>query len=286
MKTSLRVLIAALMMLMIASVPAIEGNSSGKHNQAAAGCTCHSNAGGVTVGENFPSVYTAGQSYAITIDVNGGTQAFIGGFSLQVDKGTLGNPSPDVQIAGKSATHANSNQRSFTFDWIAPASNSGTVTVDVAVLNGNGNFQSSGDGWAKTSISIPETVPMNTPPTISNLVLNPSGAVGVDQALTVSYTFTDADGDSEVNSQIRWFVNGTIEPTYNDMMTVPNSATSIDERWTVSVTPSDGMDFGPEETCQDEAMIIDIDSDGDGVFDNDDAFPDDSTETADTDGDG
>ena len=107
MNSTLRVVSIALLMLMIASVPAIEGNSGGKHNQASAGCTCHSNAGGVTVGENFPSSYNAGQSYPITIDVNGGTQAFIGGFSLQIDKGTLGNPSPDVQIAGMSATHTN-----------------------------------------------------------------------------------------------------------------------------------------------------------------------------------
>ena len=285
MKTSLRVLAVAMLMLMIASVPAIEGNSGGKHNQGSAGCTCHGSAGGVSVGENFPTSYTAGQSYAITISVNGATGT-AGGFSLQVDKGTLGNPNPNVQIAGKSVTHANSNQRSFTFDWIAPAANSGTVTVDVAVLAANGNFGTSGDSWAKTSISIAEVAPVNSPPTISNLALSPRDSVGVDQALTVSYDFADADGDSEVNSEIRWFVNGTVVPAHNNMMTVPSSATSIDQRWTVSVTPSDGMDFGPEEICPDEAMIVDIDSDGDGVFDSDDAFPNDASETMDSDGDG
>ena len=286
MNSTLRVVSIALLMLMIASVPAIEGNSGGKHNQASAGCTCHSNAGGVTVGENFPSSYNAGQSYPITIDVNGGTQAFIGGFSLQIDKGTLGNPSPDVQIAGMSATHTNSNQRSFTLDWIAPAANSGTVSVDIAVLNGNGNFQNSGDGWAKTSLTISEIPPLNTPPTASNLVLSPRGAVAVDQDLTVSYTFADSDGDAESNTMVRWFVNGTLAPAYNDMTTIAASETSIEETWTVKVTPSDGMDFGPEETCQDQAMIVDIDTDGDGVFDGDDAFPNDASETSDSDGDG
>ena len=286
MNSTLRVVSIALLMLMIASVPAIEGNSGGKHNQASAGCTCHSNAGGVTVGENFPSSYNAGQSYPITIDVNGGTQAFIGGFSLQIDKGTLGNPSPDVQIAGMSATHTNSNQRSFTLDWIAPAANSGTVSVDIAVLNGNGNFQNSGDGWAKTSLTITEIPPLNTPPTASNLALSPRGAVAVDQDLTVSYTFADPDGDAESNTMVRWFVNGTLAPAYNDMTTIAASETSIEETWTVKVTPSDGMDFGPEETCQDQAMIVDIDTDGDGVFDGDDAFPNDASETSDSDGDG
>ena len=286
MNSTLRVVSIALLMLMIASVPAIEGNSGGKHNQSSAGCTCHSNAGGVTVGENFPSSYNAGQSYPITIDVNGGTQAFIGGFSLQIDKGTLGNPSPDVQIAGMSATHTNSNQRSFTLDWIAPAANSGTVSVDIAVLNGNGNFQNSGDGWAKTSLTISEIPPLNTPPTASNLALSPRGAVAVDQDLTVSYTFADSDGDAESNTMVRWFVNGTLAPAYNDMTTIAASETSIEETWTVKVTPSDGMDFGPEETCQDQAMIVDIDTDGDGVFDGDDAFPNDASETSDSDGDG
>mgnify|MGYP005722347775 CR=1 FL=1 len=37
MNSTLRVVSIALLMLMIASVPAIEGNSGGKHNQASAG---------------------------------------------------------------------------------------------------------------------------------------------------------------------------------------------------------------------------------------------------------
>ena len=287
MSPILRVLLSAALLVLIAGAPSIEGSASGKHNQASAGCTCHYNgANGITANHNFPTTYTPGTTYSIIIDGSGGSQSFVGGFSLQVNKGLLSNAGSLVQISGPSATHSGSGALSWTMDWTAPASGSGSVNVALAVLQANANAQNSGDSWDTTTATIAENVPQNQPPMALNLRLMPEGNVPVDEAIMISYIFDDADGDSESNSQIRWSKDGVLVPAYNDLMNLPASATSVGETWTVSVTPNDGKDFGSTEDCPDSAMIIDIDTDGDGTMDMDDDFPNDASETTDTDGDG
>ena len=107
-----RVVAMAVMMLLITSVPAIEGNSAGKHSQAGQGCTCHSSVGGVSVSHNFPATYIAGAIYTVTISVQTGGSPSNGGFNVEIDKGQLVSPGPGVQInqAQNSATHTNGNQ--------------------------------------------------------------------------------------------------------------------------------------------------------------------------------
>ena len=287
MSPILRVLLASILLVLLAAAPSIEGSPTGKHNQATAGCTCHYNgANGITANHNFPTSYTPGTTYAITIDGSGGSQAFTGGFSLQVNKGTFSNAGSLVQFSSTSATHTGSGSLSWTMDWTAPASGSGSVDVALAVLQANGNNQNSGDSWATTTATITETLPQNQPPMALNLRLMPGGDTPVNEDIMFAYIFDDADGDSELNSQIRWSKNGALVSAYNDMITLPSSATSVGETWTVSVTPNDGQDMGATEICPDNAVIIDIDSDGDGTMDSVDAFPDDPSETTDSDGDG
>ncbi|MGY8669973.1 MAG: choice-of-anchor V domain-containing protein, partial [Candidatus Poseidoniales archaeon] len=298
MKPLSRVLIGVILLVILASAPSIEGKITGKHNQASAGCTCHYNGGGITATHDFPSTYTAGQTYTINIGFTGGTSASVGGFSLQVDKGTFSNPGSLVQINGLSATHSSSGSVSWTLDWTAPTSGSGTMSMDLAVLQGNGNNANSGDVWSQASTTITELAP-NTPPTVSSLSLSPNGDVGVNQSLTLSYTYADANGDPESGTEIRWFSDGVLATGFNDQLSVPDTATSVGENWTVTVTPNDGIDLGTTESCPDYANIIDIDTDGDGTFnlvdtdddddgvlDTADAFPLDATESLDTDGDG
>jgi hypothetical protein len=276
-----------MLFVVLTAASSIEGSSSGKHNQAAAGCTCHYNGGGITATHDFPSTYNPGQTYNINIGLSGGTQAFVGGFSLQVNKGTLSNPGSLVKIqSGSSATHTNSGSLYWALDWTAPSSGSGTVSMNLAVLQGDGNNQNSGDAWDQESASIAEYIQPNTLPIASDLTLSPNGNVGVDQSLTLSYTYTDGDGDPESNSQIRWFVDGNLQIAFNDLLTIPSSATTVGETWTAKVTPNDGKDLGLTKDCPDSANIIDIDSDGDGTFDLDDDFPNDSSEQSDSDGDG
>ena len=75
-------------------------------------------------------------------------------------------------------------------------------------------------------------------------MLIPSGDATSYEMIMFLYDYFDGDFDSEVNSQIRWSKNGTLETAYNDQMVLPASATSVGDTWTVTVTPNDGMDLG------------------------------------------
>ena len=288
-----RSILCLAVLLLLAAAPAIEGSSSGKHNQASAGCSCHYNAGGITATNDFPTSYNAGQVYNINIGHTGGTQAFIGGFNVMVNKGTLQNAGSGVQIqGGNSATHTGSGQLGWTFDWQAPAGGSGTVSVNIAVLQGNGNSQNSGDAWDTDSVSITEIVVQNTPPSASNAYVSiAQGGSSVlqayhDQELFANYDYSDADSDAESNSQIRWTKDGSVVSQRNDYANVPQSYTTIGEIWTMTVTPSDGTDFGTAVSSSNSVEIIDYDSDNDGYGDQSDAFPNDPNEHLDSDGDG
>ena len=278
---------------LLASVPAIQGSSSGKHNQASAGCTCHSNGGGITATDDFPTSYNAGQVYNINIGHTGGTQAFVGGFNVVVDKGTLQNAGTGVKIqSGTSATHTGSGQLGWTFDWQAPVGGSGTVSVNIAVLQGNGNGFNSGDAWDTNSVSITEIVAQNTPPVASNVFVSlTQGSSSItqayhDQELFANYDYTDDDGDVDSDTQIRWTKDGSAVSQRNDFINVPQSYTSIGEVWTMTVTPNDGTDLGTAVASSNSVEIIDYDSDNDGYGDQSDAFPNDPSEHQDSDSDG
>jgi hypothetical protein len=159
---------------MTLALPTMEGYSSGIHNQASNGCTCHYSGTAPTISQNFPTTYTGQQSYTIQISVTGGVSGTNGGFNVLVDKGTLSTPgmgimAVKVDSSGQSATHTTNSYRSWSFDWTAPASGSGTVNVDIAVMTVNGNSANSGDAWTTSSITVPEPGPTNSAPTASNV---------------------------------------------------------------------------------------------------------------------
>ena len=294
MKTVARLLCITFVAVMIASVPSIDGKMNGIHNQAGQGCTCHYSSGtGITANHDFPTSYNAGQVYNINITHTGGTQAFVGGFNVVVDKGTIQNAGTGVKIlGGTSATHTGSSQLGWAFDWQAPASGSGTVSVDIAVLQGDASNTNSGDAWDSTSASITETMVQNAAPVASNVFISITGQSGAiteayyDQALDGNYDFADSDGDSDSGSEIRWRKNGGVVFAHNNNLALPSSATSIGETWTMSVTPSDGVDYGSVVTSSNTVEIIDYDADNDGYGDQSDVFPDDPNEHADADSDG
>ena len=294
MKTVARLLCIALVAVMIASVPSIDGKMNGIHNQAGQGCTCHYNTGtSITANHDFPSSYNAGQVYNINITHTGGTQAFVGGFNVVVDKGTIQNAGTGVKIqSGTSATHTGSGQLGWAFDWQAPTTGSGTVNVDIAVLQGNGNNGNSGDAWDSASATISEIVVQNAAPTASNVFISLTGQTSAitqayyDEALDGNYDFADTDGDSDSGSEIRWRKNGGVVFAHNNNLALPSSATAIGETWTMSVTPSDGVDYGSVVTSSNTVEIIDYDADNDGYGDQSDAFPNDPNEHADSDSDG
>ena len=281
-RTRIPILLVALLLLAVA--PSIEGKQTGKHNNST-GCSCHY-ATSATPNHDFPSAYNPGQTYSIQISVTGGVAGTNGGFSLEVDKGSFSNAGSSVSFSGQSATHTNSNLRSWSLDWIAPSAGSGTVSVSLATLAANGNGQNTGDSWGTTTHSITETVVANDAPSVSQVEITPSSTAKVNESLVLSYTYFDSDGDSESGTQIQWKRNGgSAVSQYDGMTTLPSSATSVGDSWVATVKPSDGKDYG---TMVESAAVSiqDIDSDGDGTLDGDDAFPNDSTETTDSDGDG
>jgi len=232
--------------------PLTTGNSGGIYNQGS-GCGggyCHgSNTNAVVSMSGQPASYTPGQSYTLSISVTGGASGNNGGFSLDVSKGTLSAGigfAVNVNNAQDSATHSitGSSQRSWSIDWIAPSTGSGVAVLDLAGNAADGNGGNGGDNWDAISIQIPEAgAPSNTPPSASNLQLNPSNPVTTD-TLSLTYSYQDPEGDAESGTTIHWYKDGVLESSRNNQTTVPSSLTTKGESWNVTVIPSDGMDDG------------------------------------------
>ena len=242
-------------LLLASTIPTSLGNSSGIYNRGSSGCGggyCHGSSNTATVSmSGQPSSYNPGQTYTLSISVSGGVQGTNGGFSLDVNKGTLstgggvGIMAVKVNGAQTSATHTTNSYRSWSVDWTAPTAGSGSVQFNLAGLTANGANGNNGDAWGTTTITVPEggSPPQNNAPTATNLQLFPSNPVTTD-TLTLTYTYQDSDNDPESGTQIRWYRDGQLVSSLNDQTTVPSSSTTKGETWNVTVTPSDGTDDG------------------------------------------
>ena len=81
----------------------------------------------------------------------------------------------------------------------------------------------------------------NTPPSVKDLVIIPSSPKGKDE-LKCSYVYSDADGDIETGSEIRWYKDEVYQSGYKNKLVV--STTKRGQLWYVTVKPRDGTDFG------------------------------------------
>ena len=196
-----------------------------------------------------PSTYVAGSTYTLSVSVTGGASSNSGGFALDIDKGSLSSPGTGVQIntAANSATHINSNYRSWSVDWTAPSTGSGVVSIDVAVNAADGTGGNSNDVWDTATYQISEgSAPTNNPPSINSLLITPATASTTDP-LVATYVFDDVDGDAESGTTFAWFVNGAPNPGTVGK-TLPSLHTTKGDEWYVIVTPSDGTSFGADVT--------------------------------------
>ena len=285
MQASYRAILVIFTFLVMISVPAVEGNASGKSNSSN-GCGCHSSQASPYFTHNYPSDYTPGQTYSITIAVtSGGVSGTKGGFSATMNAGTFSNAGANTKIVSNSPTHSNSNARSWTFDWTAPSAGTGTISGGIAVNTVNGDGGTYGDGWSTTTVYIAEAASPNSPPSASNVAISPNPTAGVGVDLVAQYTYSDPDGDPETGTEIRWHHNGSLEIGYDGLTSIPASDTSIGDKWKFEVRPYDGTDYGTL-VMSSEVTIVDEDSDGDGVYDSEDAFPTDPNEDTDSDEDG
>lgn len=89
----------------------------------------------------------------------------------------------------------------------------------------------------------PTTEVSNTPPVASGLTITPSSPYTTED-LVGSYTYSDADGDPENGTEIRWYKDGVLQPLYNDTLIVSSSSTEPGQVWYFTVRPKDGKDFG------------------------------------------
>lgn len=240
--------------LCLAMVTPMSNAYSGGISGQGTGCGggyCHgTNTQSATVSmSGHPTTYSAGATYTISISVTGGTSSTDGGFALDVDKGTLSSPGTGVQIntAANSATHINSNYRSWSVDWTAPSTGSGVVSIDVAANAADGTGTNSNDVWDTASYQISEgSGPANNAPSLNSLLISPASASTTDP-LVATYIFDDVDGDAESGTTFAWFVNGAISQG-NVGQTLPSQHTTKGDDWYVIVTPSDGIAFGADVT--------------------------------------
>jgi hypothetical protein len=260
----LKVASAIIVVLLLTSVaPLSMGKQNGKFSSGG-GCSCHYGGSATVSMSGLPASYTAGQSYTLSISVSGGVSGSNGGFSLDVDKGTLstggiGIMAVKVDTAGKSATHTTSSYRSWSVDWTAPSTGSGITSFDLSALTASGDGTYNGDAWGSTSSQIAEGggATPNSPPSATNLQLSPTNPVTTD-TLTLAYSYQDSDGDAESGTEIRWYKDDVLENSRNDQLTVPPSLTSKGESWYATVTPSDGDDAGTMETSSNLNVVNSI----------------------------
>ncbi len=84
----------------------------------------------------------------------------------------------------------------------------------------------------------------NTAPIVTNAHIEPTDPTSW-QDLTAAYgDFSDADGDSEEDSEIRWYISGVEQSDYNDQKVVPSSDTERNQVWNFTLRPKDGTDYG------------------------------------------
>ena len=80
-------------------------------------------------------------------------------------------------------------------------------------------------------------IAVNRPPQVFDVALSPAVPNDTDD-ITVSYTFSDPDGDAEQNTEINWFKNGVLTSYVGTVL--PAAATSCSEEWYAEVRPGDG----------------------------------------------
>ena len=290
MSPIVRAFFVSILLLAVSGANLADANSTGVSGKTTTGCTCHATDAMIipTISGLPQTGYTPGSTYSLTWD--GGTalpSTGEGGFNLDSSAGSWTNLGNRVKALSGELTHSADLQRSWTADWVAPTGGTGDVTFNLAVNYVDGTGTSSNDNWGTNTWTIPEDpAPPNSQPTATNLAITPNGDVQVNLSFTLTYTYDDAEGEPEGTTQIRWFVDGALRSSFNDDLTISASATSVGEAWTAKVTPHDGTQFGTTVDSPDTANIVDIDTDGDGTLDGNDAFPNDPAETEDSDGDG
>ena len=236
-----------LLIMLISSSQVAIANSNGKTGSSTSGCTCHGSSS--TISPSLSGLpwgaggYTAGATYSLNWD-GGPHIPGDGGFNLDASAGTWSNLGSQVQLVNGELTHSSDSLRSWSADWTAPATGTGNVDFNLAVLYANGNGANSGDDWGTGTWTLGEaSSSSNTPPEALSVTFVPTDPTR-GTGLAVDYTYYDADGDSEQGTQIRWKLNGNNVGALDDQTSVSQTWLAKGQQWTCTVTVKDGTDQG------------------------------------------
>ena len=152
----------------LGTVTSLQSNSGGITGRSVVGCGgggCHSATAATTIVgiTNLPSGYTAGQTYSLTVSVGSTSSSHTAaGIDMTVSGGTLSNPGPGATLNGTTEFRhttpkaISGSVATFTVDWTAPATGSGTITFNMAGNAVNQNGATSGDVYNVSSQQLSE----------------------------------------------------------------------------------------------------------------------------------
>ena len=151
--------IITILVIILAFASRLLPNSGGVTGRTTTGCTCHGtlSAGNAAITisaapDIFSSAgFAAGNTYKLTVTVTGGPVGTKGGFNLKASAGSFSNPSASAKLQLGEVTHSNSNVKSWTVDWTAPATPMDSVVFNFAGNAVNGDGDSGGDDPTETA---------------------------------------------------------------------------------------------------------------------------------------
>ncbi|MHA2335422.1 MAG: hypothetical protein ACXAEU_25545, partial [Candidatus Hodarchaeales archaeon] len=96
-----------------------------------------------------------------------------------------------------------------------------------------------GESWSIPYNSSTTTI-LNSIPTATGLNIENSGNLRTNDDLVANWTFSDVDGDSQVDFYIIWYKNGILQLSLNNSKIVNAGNTSKDQSWYFKLIVSDG----------------------------------------------
>ncbi len=156
----------SILALAMVIAPAVTSLPTGISGIKDSGCNCHGTDPSDSVVPfigGLPESYNASETYTVTVSFTGGPStdgnANLGGFNLWASAGTFTVSDSDVRIWSPnevSHSYEGNDQRSWTFDWVAPDSGAAVdFILHTNSVNGNeGNDGSSGDMWNRADATV------------------------------------------------------------------------------------------------------------------------------------
>ena len=156
----------SILALAMVIAPAVTSLPTGISGIKDSGCNCHGTDPSDSVVPfigGLPESYNASETYTVTVSFTGGPSTDgnknLGGFNLWASAGTFTVSDSDVRIWSPnevSHSYEGNDQRSWTFDWVAPDSGAAVdFILHTNSVNGNeGNDGSSGDMWNRADATV------------------------------------------------------------------------------------------------------------------------------------